>query len=85
MRDEKQRGPTSDPLTEPPVVESGHHRLPCPGRGDQEIAVAIVPVPLRLKLLEHARLMGLRRDVECDEAAAEVPPPGPTLAVERLP
>ena len=45
MRNEEKREVAASLLDELPVVEGGNDRLACPGRGDDEVAVAVWSSP----------------------------------------
>ena len=84
VSDEEETGLAAEVIAEPAVVERGHDRLAGARRGDEQVAVAVVAVPLGLQLFEHSCLMRLGRDVEGHEAAAEVASLRPALTVECL-
>ena len=65
MRDEQQRRPLARPaLAQPPVVQRRDDRLAGPGRGHDQVAVAIVHAALGFEGVEHLLLVGERAHLE---------------------
>ena len=82
VSDEEEAGRAPELFTQPAVVERGHDGLAGARRRDEQVAVAVVPIALRLQLFEHARLVVLGGDVERHEPAADVASLGAALRVE---
>ena len=59
VSDEEQAGLAAELVAQPAVVERGHDGLAGARRGDEQVAVTVVAVTLRLQLLEHPRLVRL--------------------------
>src|SRR5690606_18796735 len=67
--DEEQRGSRANrSLRETPVVEGSNHRLPGPGRGNEEVAVSVVDRSCRIEVVEHALLKWVGADLEPGQA-----------------
>ena len=71
VSDEQKRQVGAELRAEPSVVQRCHHGLTGAGRGDQQVPVAVVAIPLDLQLLEHALLVLVRLDVERHVATAD--------------
>ena len=70
--DEQQREVPAGALAQLPVVQRRHHGLAGPCRGDDQVAVAVVALPLDLQLFEHSLLVRIGVNVEADERDARL-------------